>query len=229
MESGTRRGPWLPQHVPRGLPDRSGAPLRASGRKQRPRHWTCPPGHRARPMEPRRRTAQSPPETLSGPLRVPSPLPALRRAPPPPRASGAPPESQLPGRPPSSPTAVGLHLPSIAMMCSPWTAPNGQRGRRAGERAEDAPRPPTGEAGPAPQSPGCAAWKEPRARRAGVGRRRGSELRRRGRNGTFRGRRCCRRHVMHPAPTCRPHRASRGDSKQVPSTCTCSRDPPQAH
>lgn len=35
------------------------------------------------------------------------------------------PESQLPGRSPSSLTAVGLHLPSIAMMCSPWTAPNG--------------------------------------------------------------------------------------------------------
>lgn len=68
-------------------------------------------------------------------------------------------EPRLPARSSSSsPTTVGRHLPSIAMMCSPRTAPTGWRGREParGRRTRRA----AGDRGGAgPQSPGRAAWR----------------------------------------------------------------------
>ena len=159
MEGGTPCGPSLPQPIPPGRQGRTGAPLRAARRRQRPWHHTCQPdqllpapGHGPRPTEQPgparvgRTRGAAPPTRLPGPVRDPCASTAASR--PHPRlglsCTSKPP---LPGLPPSSPTTDGLHLPSIAMMCSPWTAPTGWRGRRARVRAEEAPGQPASGAG----------------------------------------------------------------------------------
>lgn len=96
------------------------------------------PGRGPRPTEPPRPGMESggaaPPTSLPGRGPGPSSLHSRSGAH---RRRGLPgtPELQLPGRPPpSAPTADGLHLPSIAMMRSPWTAPSARPGAASGAR-----------------------------------------------------------------------------------------------
>lgn len=140
----TPRGPGYPAR-PAGSATPHGSPVGAARRKRRPAvylprrpargHEPRPPALRGpsqseseSPAHPRRRSAHSPPGTRSGPRRLLGPLPVLRRRPHPRRGPRDAPSPRLRSVPLLPPVA-GLHLPSIAMMGSPWTAPTRWRGR----------------------------------------------------------------------------------------------------
>lgn len=178
METGTL---LLSQPIPRGLQDRTGAPLRAARRKQRPGHCTSrpdqllsAPGHGPRLTDPRRRSAY---QDATGTPAPPQPAPRPQEtAPPTPRASGAPPTSRSRGVPhPPCPRSASTYLQSPWCACHGPHQLDGGGGGRAWARRMRRGRQREGRGRPALAGGGAR-----RGAAGGAGRRRGPERRGRG-------------------------------------------------